>query len=112
VERRDAILLPPGARVEGPLPRWVAVVAMLGLAIVIGSVVPAVLRRVRLTRDLDRLQAQVAAQEREVLRLEREVRAARSDTFAYEQALRSLFHPAGPPTRPTGPRRADRRGSP
>lgn len=82
--------------------------ALVGLSILLLSTVPAVLRRMRLARDFSLLQGQVATQEREVLRLEREVRAARADTFAYEQALRRLLHPAAPEAVPAvPPRRGD-----
>ena len=91
------VLLPPAETRRRPLPGWLTVVALAGLALLLCSTVPAVLRRSRLARDLGRLHEQVARQEREVRRLERERNAAREDSFAHEQALQRLLHPLARP---------------
>lgn len=76
-----------------PLPGWLTIVALAGLALLLCSTVPAVLRRSRLASDLGQLHDEISRQEHEVRRLERELNAAREDTFAHEQALRRLLHP-------------------
>ena len=87
------VLLPPNANRQGPLPGWLTIVALAGLALLLCSTVPAVLRRSRLANGLGRLHREITTQEHEVRRLERELHAAREDTFAHEQALRRLLHP-------------------
>lgn len=102
--RRQPVLLPPERPGPRPLPGWLAVVALAGLALLLCSTVPAVLRRSRLAHDLDRLHHEIELQEQEVRRLERELIAAREDSFAYEQALQRLLHPVVRTHRPaTGP---------
>lgn len=90
---RSPVLLPPAPRARRPLPGWLVVVALAGLALLFCSTLPAVCRHIRLARDLDRLNRVVRLQEQEVRRLELGLAAAREDTFAYEQALRELIHP-------------------
>ena len=89
------VLLPPTPQRPRPLPAWLAGVAVLGLALLFLTLVPAVFRHARLSRDLRRLHTEVERQERQVRALERSVRAAQDDTFAYERALRDLLHPPG-----------------
>jgi hypothetical protein len=96
------VLLPSRAGETRPLPGWLTIVALAGLALLLCSTVPAVLRRARLTTDLGRLHDELTGQEREVRRLERELHAARADSFAHEQALQRLLHPLATPTRPDG----------
>jgi hypothetical protein len=87
------VLLPPRGAAPRPLPGWLTLVALAGLALLLCSTVPAVLRRARLATDLGRLHEEISRQEHEVRRLERELHAAREDTFAHEQALRRLLNP-------------------
>ncbi len=95
---RHSVLLPPPTRTSRPLPGWLAFVAVAGLAILVCSTVPAVLNRTRLARDLDGLERQVLRQEHQVRDLEQRLRAAKEDSFAYEQALRRLIEPPSPRT--------------
>ena len=100
---REPVLLPPGEGAPRPLPRWVVGVALVGLFVLGVSTVPAVMRRARLARDHAQLRCETVAQERELRRLERELRAALRDSYARERALRALLHPplplAGPAAR-------------
>ena len=97
------VLLPPSGAEQRPLPGWLTVVALAGLALLLCSTVPAVLRRARLATDLGRLHEEISRQEHEVRRLEREHHAAREDSFAHEQALRRLLHPLASPAQRDGP---------
>ena len=97
------VLLPPSGSERSPLPGWLTVVALAGLALLLCSTVPAVLRRARLSADLGRLHEEISRQEHEVRKLERELHAAREDSFAHEQALRRLLHPLTRPTKRDGP---------
>jgi hypothetical protein len=67
--------------------------AVLGLVILCSATIPAVLRHGRLAQDHARLERQTAAQEQELLRLTRELDAARADAFAREHARQRLLHP-------------------
>jgi hypothetical protein len=88
------VLLPPPARTPRPLPLWMAAPAVLGLVILATATVPAVLRHKHLASDQARLERQTEAQEAELLRLTRELEAAREDGFAREHALQVLLHPS------------------
>lgn len=92
-----SVLLPPSEAERRPLPGWLTVLALAGLALLLCSTVPAVLKRSRLAADLGRLHAETERQEHEVRRLERELHAAREDSFAHEQALQRLLHPLRAP---------------
>lgn len=103
---RHTVLLPPPTRARRPLPGWLAFVAVTGLAILVCSTIPAVLRRTRLARDLDGLERQVLRQEHQVRGLEQMLKAAQEDSFAYERALRGLIEPpTAPATSPQAPPR-------
>jgi hypothetical protein len=81
----------------------VAVVALVGLFLLAGSTVPAVLRRERLARDHARLREEIARQETLLRALDRELQAARTDAFAQALALHDLLQPPPPPADPRGP---------
>lgn len=87
------VLLPSAGPARRPLPGWLTVVALAGLALLLCSTVPAVLRRSRLAADLAHLHRDISRQEHEVRQLERALHAAREDSFAHEQALQHLLHP-------------------
>ena len=90
---RASVLFPPETKSAPQLPRWLIVVALGGMALVLCSIVPAVMCRARTERDLTRLRDEVTRQEEQVRRLARELRAAHKDSFAHEQALQRLLHP-------------------
>lgn len=96
------VLLPPSGSERPPLPGWLTIVALAGLALLLCSTVPAVLRRSRLAADLGRLHEEISRQEHEVRRLEREFHAAREDSFAHEQALQRLLNPVPRPAKRGG----------
>ena len=95
VEVRDEVLLPPGERTPADLPPWVVVVAVVGLLVLGGSTLPAIVLRSRLEDDHARLRCEAIRQERELQRLRRALDAAKDDTFLQERALRSLLLPPG-----------------
>ena len=95
-KRSATVLLPPEGSAQRPLPGWLTIVALAGLALLLCSTVPAVLRRSRLAADLGRLHEEISRQEQQVRHLERALHAAREDSFAHEQALRRLLHPVHP----------------
>ena len=96
------VLLPPSGSARQPLPGWLTIVALAGLALLLCSTVPAVLRRSRLAADLGQLHEEISRQEQEVRERERALHAAREDSFAHEQALRRLLHPLTTRTRSDG----------
>lgn len=100
---RGEVLLPPGERATPGMPVWVVVVAVLGLLLLGGSTLPAVVLRSRLEHDHARLRCEALRQERELQKLRRGLEAAREDSFVKERALRSLLVPAGlTPSAPPG----------
>lgn len=90
---RDEVLLPPGERTPPALPGWVVLVAVLGLLVLGGSTLPAVVLRSRLEQDHAELRCEALRQEQELQRLRRRLEAAREDSFVKERALRSLLMP-------------------
>jgi hypothetical protein len=72
--------------------------ALVGLVLLVGNTVPAVLRHQRLGRDHARLLDEVDRQERRLRALAQELDAARGDGLTYAQAVHDLLHP--PPAAP------------
>ena len=90
---RDEVLLPPGERTTPGMPGWVVLVALVGLLVLGGATLPAVVLRSRLEHDYAGLRCDALRQERELQRLRRGLQAARDDTFVKERALRTLLLP-------------------
>jgi hypothetical protein len=90
---RDPVLLPPPEADERPLPTWTLPVALLGLAVVASSLLPAVLEHRRLEAYHLRLAEEVRVQEQEVMRLQRAARRVATDRFLRDRALRDLLEP-------------------
>lgn len=75
------------------LPHWVLPVALLGLAILVISTLPALVARRRLDKTERRLDEEVRAMERSTERIQRDRQALRSDEYVLDRALRELFDP-------------------
>lgn len=87
---------PAGAPRKAPrpgLPRAVLPVALVGLAILLISTLPALVVRRRLDRERRRLDDEVRAMETATERIQRDRQALRSDDYVLDRALRELFDP-------------------
>lgn len=82
--------MPPAARSR--LPRAVAPLALLGLAVLVFYTLPAVRKQHRLERDHARLERSVRATEAEVERLRRELRGGGRQPYLRIKATRDLMH--------------------
>jgi hypothetical protein len=87
------VLLPPPEPCERPLPRWVVPVALIGLAVVCTSLVPAALEHRRLEAYHARLQVETRRQEQQVMQLQKRLRQSRNDRLLRAQALQNLLNP-------------------
>ena len=90
---KSPVLLPPEEGGPRPLPRWVVPVALLGLAVVASSLVPAALDHRRLEAYHARLLLENRRNEEEVMRLARRLQKARTDRFVRDQELQRLLNP-------------------
>jgi len=72
-------------------------IALVGLAGLSLSTIPAAWQRITLATDLGRLRCETEIQERHLLQLQGAVRAARGGRYARQKALRRLLLP--PPGR-------------
>jgi hypothetical protein len=99
---------PPSPTPARGLPHWVLPVALLGLAILVISTLPALVARRRLDRTERRLDEEVRAMEQATERIQRGRQALRSDEYVLDRALRELFDPGprvGAPKLAVAPRR-------
>lgn len=87
------VLYPPARRTPTPLPGWIGIAAVLGAFALGTSAIPAVVGHQRLRETREGLYRENRQQEQVVRRLERELWAARRDSFTREHALRRLLHP-------------------
>lgn len=98
-------LLPPQASDDGAsLPGWTLAVALLGLAVLLVSTVPAVVARRRLEAAERRILAETRALDEATERLKRDRLALRLDPYVLDRALRDLFEPGARRAAEAGPR--------
>ena len=81
------------SRAAAGLPHWVLPIALVGLAILVISTLPALVARRRLDKTHRRLDDEVRAMESATERLQRDRQALRSDEYVLDRALRELFDP-------------------
>jgi hypothetical protein len=88
----------------------VAPLALLGLAVLASTAVPAVVEHRRLETWHSRLLEEAHAEEQEVLRLAKRLKAARTDRYVRERELDRILNPEPEPTRASpGPATPPRR---
>ena len=91
--RSESLPSTPAPARDPGLPHWVLPVALLGLAILVISTLPALVARRRLDKTERHLADEVHAMEQSTERVQRDRQALRSDEYVLDRALRELFDP-------------------
>jgi hypothetical protein len=86
-------ILPPDPFPDRALPAWSLPVALMGLAILLVSTLPALVARRRLEFAERQTLDDIRTTEEATERLRRDCRALRSDGFVLDRAIRELLEP-------------------
>ncbi len=89
----DPSLAPPERAPDRGLPHWTLPVALVGLAILLISTLPALVARRRLERAERRLDDEVRAMDQATERIQRDRQAIQTDEYVLDRARRELFDP-------------------
>ena len=89
----DPSLAPPERVPDRGLPHWTLPVALVGLAILLISTLPALVARRRLERAERRLDDEVRVMDQATERLQRDRQAIQTDEYVLDRARRELFDP-------------------
>ena len=93
MNRADPMLAAPARAPDRGLPHWTLPVALVGLAILLISTLPALVARRRLERAQRRLDDEVRAMDQATERIQRDRQALQTDAYVLDRARRDLFDP-------------------
>jgi len=93
VNRAEPTFAAPERVPDRGLPHWTLPVALVGLAILLISTLPALVARRRLDRAETRLDDEVRRLDRETERFQRDRQAIQTDEYVLDRARRELLDP-------------------